>query len=121
MVLVDTSIWVSHLIKSNSDLKTLLLYGDVMCHPFIIGELVCGQIKNRSEIISLLQSLPMVVVVEQEELLALIENYHLMGLGLGFVDVHLLASAILMGVPLWTLDKRLKQVSALLSIDYSIL
>lgn len=121
MVLVDTSIWVSHLRKSDSHLKALLLDGSVVCHPFIIGELACGWIKNRTEVISLLQALPMAEVVEQDEFLEFVERNDLMDIGLGFVDVNLLASAIVMGVPLWTLDKRLNQASTRLSIDYSIL
>jgi predicted nucleic acid-binding protein len=108
MVLVDTSIWVAHLREGNPKLEKLLMDGEVMCHPFIIGELACGNLKNRGEIISLLQSLQMVVTIEFDEFLFFIERYHLMGKGIGFVDVHLLASAQLTGVPLWTADKKLK-------------
>jgi predicted nucleic acid-binding protein len=119
MVLVDTSVWVSHLRKGNSLLQALLLDSNVVCHPFIIGELACGKIKNRKEVLSLLQALPMAEIVEQDELLAFIERHHLTGTGLGFVDVHLLAAAILIGVPLWTLDRKLKRASVRLDIDFA--
>jgi len=121
MVLVDTSVWVSHLRKGDSHLQALLLDGSIICHPFIIGELACGKIKNRTEVLSLLQALPMAEVIEQDELLIFIERYYLMRAGLGFVDVHLLVSAVLMDVSLWTLDKKLKQASSRLNIDFSTL
>jgi len=108
MILVDTSIWVSHLRQSSRQLEKLLMNAEVMCHPFIIGELACGNLKNRNEIISLLQSLPMAPTVEFDEFLFFIDRNHMMGKGVGFVDVHLLASAQLAGVLLWTADKKLK-------------
>jgi predicted nucleic acid-binding protein len=119
MVLVDTSIWVSHLRHGNSRLQKLLHEGRVVSHPFIIGELACGNLSNRSEIISLMQSLPMLDVVEHEELLLFIEHKKMMGTGLGFVDIHLMAAAILSGIPLWTQDKKLKQACSRLSIDFA--
>ena len=118
MVLVDTSMWVSHLREGNQELETLLNDGDVICHPFIVGELACGNIKNRAEILSLLQLLPMVIQVEHEELLQFIDTNSLMGKGLGYVDVHLAASAALTGVPIWTLDKSLDRISKKLNISY---
>ncbi len=108
MVLVDTSIWVDHLRQGSRKLEKLLVDAEVMCHPFIIGELACGNLKNRREIISLLQSLPMAPTIEFDEFLFFIDRNHLMGKGVGFIDVHLLASAQLAGVPLWTADKKLK-------------
>lgn len=118
MVLVDTSIWVAHLRQGNTQLEALLNEGTVVCHPFIIGELACGAMKNRVQILSLLQSLPMAKTAEHAEVLPFIEHNRLMGKGLGYVDVHLLASAVLTGVPLWTLDGKLQQSSAKLRIDY---
>lgn len=118
MVLVDTSIWVSHLRKGNAHLKTLLEKAEVVCHPFIIGELACGNIKNRTEILSSLQALPMASIAKHEEVLRLIESHNLMGSGLGLIDVHLLAAALLTRAPLWTADKRLRAASAELSIAY---
>ncbi len=111
MVIVDTSIWVTHLRQGSRQLEKLLMDAQVMCHPFIIGELACGNLKNRNEIISLLQSLPMAPTIEFDEFLFFIDQNHLMGKGVGFVDVHLLASSLLTGVPLWTVDKRLKSAA----------
>lgn len=85
----------------------LLNTGSVVCHPFIIGELAAGNLKNRAEILGLFKALPMVSVVESHEYLAFIDSQGLMGKGLSFVDIHLLASAVLARVPLWTGDKRL--------------
>jgi predicted nucleic acid-binding protein len=96
MVLVDTSIWITHLRQGSRQLEKLLMDAEVMCHPFIIGELACGNLKNRNEIIS----------------------FHLMGKGVGFVDVHLLASAQLIGVPLWTADKKLKSAADQLALTF---
>ena len=91
---------------------------EVMCHPFIIGELAGGNLKNRKEIISLLQSLPLALTIEFDEFLFFIDRNHLIGKGIGFVDVHLLASAQLTGVPLWTADKRLKSAADLLQLTF---
>ena len=118
MVLVDTSVWVSHLRAGEPHLKELLLNSEVVCHPFIVGELACGQIKNRSEILTLLQALPVARMAEHEEILRFIQAQHLMGVGLGLVDVHLLAAAFLSMAPLWTIDKHLKAASRKLNIDY---
>ena len=107
MILVDTSIWITHLREGNKQLEELLVNAQVMCHPFIIGELACGNIKNRNEIISLLKALPVLQIVDFDEFLFFIDQNHLMGKGIGFVDIHLLASAKLAGVKLWTADKRL--------------
>jgi len=110
MILVDTSVWVSHLREGNAVLADLLESGEVACHPFIIGELACGNLENRTAILTLMEALPMAETVEPEEILAFIENSNLMGKGLGYVDVHLLASAVLTGIPLWTLNKKLSHV-----------
>ena len=118
MVLVDTSIWVTHLRQGSRQLEKLLMDAEVMCHQFIIGELACGNLKNRNEIISLLQSLPMAPAIEFGEFLFFIERNQLMGKGIGFVDIHILASAHLTGVPLWTADKRLKSAADLLKITF---
>jgi predicted nucleic acid-binding protein len=118
MVLVDTSVWVAHLRDGAVGLEELLEAGDVVCHPFIAGELACGNLKNRSEVLSLLQALPMSVHAEHEEVLPFIENHRLMGRGLGYVDVHLLASANLTRVHLWTLDGQLNAVCSKMGLAY---
>ena len=89
MILVDTSVWVSHLRNGEIGLTALLNEGHVVCHSFIIGELACGNLKNRSEILSLFQALPMAVQAEHEEVMEFIERHRLMGKGLGYIDVHL--------------------------------
>ena len=111
MVLVDTSVWVEHLRSGTIGLEALLADGDVVCHPFILGELSCGNLKNRKEIIALLHDLPMASRADDEEVIHFIEEHKLMGKGLGYIDIHLLMSALLSGVPLWTVDKRLHEVS----------
>jgi predicted nucleic acid-binding protein len=118
MVLVDTSVWVSHLREGEALLERLLHAGEVICHPFIVGELACGNLKNRSEILTLLRSLPMAIVADHEELLYFIESHRLMEKGVSYVDVHLLASAVLTGVSLWTFDQPLKKVAQKLGIHW---
>ncbi|MBA4367303.1 MAG: VapC toxin family PIN domain ribonuclease [Desulfobacterium sp.] len=118
MVLVDTSVWVSHLRDGNTELANLLNNGKVLCHPFIVGELACGNLKDRSVILSFFQLLPMSIEAEHDEVLSFIENNRLMGKGIGYVDANLIASALLTDVPIWTLDKKLAQVVAGLHIKY---
>jgi predicted nucleic acid-binding protein len=117
MVLVDSSVWIRHLRAGNTNLETLLNDGRVVCHPLIIGELACGNLKNRNEILTMLSSLPMAKQAEHEEVLQFIESNKLMGRGIGYVDAHLLASAVLTGIPFWTFDKKLHQVSLKLGIS----
>jgi predicted nucleic acid-binding protein len=116
MALANTSVWVAHFRSAATGLEVLLQENRVLCHPFIIGELACGNLKNRSEIPSLLQALPQAVTSEHEEVMHLIENYSLMGKGLGYIDMHLLTSALLTRVPLWTLDKKLNGIASKLSL-----
>ena len=116
MVLVDTSVWVAHLRQGGIGLETLLHSGRVVCHPFIVGELACGNLRNRSEIISLLQRLPEAIRAKHGEVLQFIEHPGLMGKGLGYIDMHLLASARLTGNTLWTLNKRLNEVAKQLGV-----
>jgi len=118
MVLVDTSIWVEHLRAGHSGLEALLEEGKVACHELIIGELACGSIKNRREILPLLQALPRVVEAEHDEAMRFIDRHRLIGKGLGFIDVHLMVSALLSDTPLWTLDKALKAESSRLGIAF---
>lgn len=118
MVLVDTSVWVYHLRQGNAELKRLLNTGQVICHQFIIGEIACGNIKNRTEILTLLRLLPMAIQAKHEEVIEFIENYKLMGRGLGYINMHLSASAKLTCVPLWTLDKKFNETNKELGISY---
>jgi predicted nucleic acid-binding protein len=118
VVLVDTSVWVDHLRRGNPGLIELLSDVKVVCHPFIVGELACGNLRNRLEILSLLQSLPTAPEIDHEDLLQFIERHRLMGRGLGLIDVHLLASAQVAAIPLWTRDRRLNQAAAALDAAY---
>lgn len=118
MILVDTSVWVSHLRIGNEHLKQLLINGEVATHPFLIGELACGNLRNRQEILTLLQFLPQVKQASQEEALQFIETHTLMGLGIGFIDIHLLASARLSQIRIWTSDKKLDAAALALGISY---
>lgn len=116
MILVDTSVWVSHLREGNTGLQKLLNEGDVLCHDFVIGELACGNLRNRAEILALLRTLPRATEADHEEVLEFIERNHLMSKGLGWVDAHLMASAFLTGVRIWTLDNKMAEVSESLGI-----
>ncbi|MGR3302351.1 MAG: type II toxin-antitoxin system VapC family toxin [Candidatus Scalindua sp.] len=111
MVLVDTSVWVDHFRSGNSQLVKLLNDGDVICHPFIIGELACGNIKNRKQILSLLLALPTAMQASHQEILEFIEIKKLTGKGLGYIDVHLLGAAFLSNAALWSRDKKLNAIS----------
>lgn len=110
-MLVDTSVWVEHLRRGDPTLSRLLDRGEVQCHPFIIGELACGSLRRRSEVLSLLRSLPHVLAATDNEVLTFIERHRLMGRGVGWVDAHLLASAALSGTLLWSRDRRLSEVA----------
>jgi len=118
MILVDTSVWIDHLHSADEDLKELLLSGQVCIHPYVLGELFCASISNREEILSLLKALPGIDSVLDEEFFMFIEERKLYGKGLGFVDIHILASAMIFQVPLWTRDKSLKLIAGELGISY---
>jgi predicted nucleic acid-binding protein len=118
MVLVDTSVWIHHLRTGDRLLEKLLLDGEVVCHPHIIGELACGNLKNRKEILSLLQALPTAPQIGFDEYLYFIEQNQMSGRGIGFVDIHLLASAKLARVKLWTTDRRSKKAAVDLKLHY---
>ncbi len=117
MILVDTSVWIDHLRKGDRELAGLLNEGVVLCHPFVIGELACGNLKNRREILSLLAALPTAPVATHEEGLHLVADRKLDGKGLGWIDVHLLASALLSKCTLWTKDKALAAVASSLKVN----
>lgn len=116
-VLADTSVWVDHLRRGNDKFADLLENDEVLCHPFVIGELACGNLKNRNEILALLTALPVSLKASDEEAIEFIERHRLMGRGLGYIDLHLLASAMLTQTRLWTLDKRLSRAAAKLGVD----
>ena len=117
MILVDTSVWIDHLRTRNRKLVSLLDDDRVLVHPFIVGELACGAMRNRDQILGLLMALPMARDAHHEEVLSLVGRRRLFGRGIGWVDAHLLASAILSGARLFTLDKRLQRVAAALGVS----
>ncbi|MEO0392749.1 MAG: type II toxin-antitoxin system VapC family toxin [Pseudomonadota bacterium] len=120
MILADTSIWVDHLRTSVPALADLLIQEQVLLHPFVIGELACGNIQNRQEILSLLRNLPLISVASEEEVLLLIENHSLMGRGIGYIDMHLLASTLVhKDSKLWTRDKRLLAIAQEMNVSYA--
>ena len=111
MVLVDTSVWIDFLRKGGS-LATMLNNNQVLIHPFVIGELACGHLQNREEILGYLHELPSVTVATDTEVLYFIHQYNLAGSGAGYIDMHLLASVQLHGpAKLWTRDRKLAVVS----------
>jgi predicted nucleic acid-binding protein len=115
LILVDTSVWVDHLRRGDAQLVDLLERTQVIMHPFVVGEIACGSLRERSSILELLQGLPSAVVAEGEEVLGFIEHHVLHGKGIGYVDVHLLASvALTEGAILWTRDDSLRRVAAAL-------
>ncbi len=118
MILVDTSVWVNHLRRHDAELRKLLENGMVLCHPWIVGELACGNLNRRTEILGLLENLPVAEVASHTDVLEFIQLRRLMGRGVCYVDVHLLASALLSHVPLWTADKPLGRVTTDLGVAY---
>ncbi len=112
-VLVDSSVWVEHFKQRNEHLVTLLEANLVVCHPFVVAEVACGTLPNRKAIISMLSALGITQVATQGELLTLLEARQLYGRGCGFVDLSLLASALLgVNTFIWTLDKRLELLAS---------
>jgi len=116
MILVDTSIWVDHLRHGDTRLQTLLETRQVVIHPSIVGELALGNLRQRNAVLSSLRDLPHAVSAGDEEVLEFIERHTLPGLGIGWVDAHLLASSRLTSASLWTRDKRLKAVAIKLGV-----
>lgn len=120
MILADTSIWIDHFRTGSPALSEALRAGTILSHPCIIGELALGNLRRRKEISSLLSNLPPAVVATDAEVLTLIEQQKLFGLGIGYVDAHLLASTRLTpGARLWTIDRRLHAAASRLGNDFS--
>ena len=106
-MLVDTSIWVDHLRHREPLLVSRLQDRLVWTHPFVIGEIACGNLLKRAAILELLAALPTAPLADHDDVLAIVDSFDLMGRGLGWVDMHLLAAAKLASFPLWTADRRL--------------
>jgi predicted nucleic acid-binding protein len=116
MILVDTSVWIEHFRAGDDRLKALLLDEQVLCHPFVVGELACGTLRRRSEILSMLKALPEAHLLEHEEVMSFIEAQRLYGHGIGWVDAHLLASTLLTRCAIWSFDKPLRRAAAALNV-----
>lgn len=120
MILVDTSIWINHLRKSESRLVELLIDGLVDTHDYVIGELAAGNLKQRDMFLQDIQTLPRLQVISMQEILKLIEMQKLMGKGLGYVDISLLASCLVNSRKLWTNDRRLLDVARKLGVAFTV-
>ena len=116
MVLVDTSVWVEHFRVGKADLAELLVEAEVLIHPFIVGELACGNLKDRVRVLHDLTMLPSAKPALNDEVMHFIEHRRIWGEGIGWVDAHLLASALITKCQFWTLDKRLHQIAHKLGI-----
>jgi predicted nucleic acid-binding protein len=119
MILVDTSVWIDHWCSRELHLIELLRDEEVLAHPMVIGELACGHIRRRQETMRVLNRLPRAPMAGHLEALRFIEQRQLMGRGIGYVDIHLLASAMLgAATPLWTVDRRLRAVAEEFGLAY---
>ena len=113
MILVDTSVWVEHLRRGDDDLARLLETCQVLVHPFVIGELACGNLSNRDSVLTSLEQLPSAQVATHTEVMAFVTRRQLSGRGVGWIDMHLLASVVLTpGGRLWTHDRKLAGLAA---------
>lgn len=118
MMLVDTSVWIDHFRSGITEMGILLKNASVVIHPYIIGELACGDLRARATTLSDLRALPMARVASHDEVHAMIERRKLWGKGIGWVDAHVLASATLSNVSVWTADKAMQRVAIALGVAY---
>lgn len=119
MILVDTSVWIDHLRHAEGILVALLEQNAVLMHPMVLGELACGNLKNRALLIGLWQHLPRIAAATDDEVMQYLEIHGLMGKGIGFIDVHLLGAVALENdAQFWTRDKRLAEIAAGLGLGY---
>jgi predicted nucleic acid-binding protein len=116
VTLADTSVWVEHLREGSREFESLLLAGEVAVHPFVAGELALGHLRQREQILSLLDALPQTTLASHIEVLTLVKEHRLAGSGLGYVDAHLLASALLSGAKLMTRDRTLERYARRLGV-----
>lgn len=115
-VLADTSVWIAHLREGQPRLRALLQDGLVVMHPFVLGELACGNLSQRAAILEDLGTLTLTPRALDTEVMRLIEKRRLWGLGLGWIDAHLLASALISDARIWTLDRRLRSAAKRLGV-----
>ena len=121
MILVDTSVWIDHFRSGEPSLSDLLDRQDVLAHDFVIGELALGSLRQRDTVLGALRHLPRATKASDDEVLTFVERHSLHGLGIGYIDVHLLASAKLTPeTSLWTRDRRLSRLAAKLNVNAAI-
>ena len=121
MILVDTSVWIDHLRASDEHLSALLAEGRVLMHPYVLGEIALGILRNRAAVLGAMRDLPQAEAATADEVLRFIEAQALFGLGIGYIDAHLLAAVMLApGTRLWTRDRRLGAASARLGLAYAL-
>ena len=121
MILVDTSVWVDHLRSAEGHLLETLSVGEVLMHAMIVGEIACGNLPNRAQVIQSMKSLPAIDELDHGNVLLMIEAWDLMGRGIGYIDAHLTCSVLNReGAALWTRDRRLRQVAEDLGIAYTL-
>jgi predicted nucleic acid-binding protein len=119
VILADTSVWIEHLAHGEPELAARLDVGELLMHPFVIGELACGNLRDRDETLAVLSGLPAAPVASDQEALAFIERRSLMGRGIGYIDVHLLAAvALANSAQLWTRDRRLARAANELGLGF---
>jgi predicted nucleic acid-binding protein len=113
VILVDTSVWIDHLHRGDVAMQARLRQGQVLTHPFVIGELAMGSLRQREIVLSAMADLPAATVAHEHEVLRFVSDNNLFGLGIGYIDAHLLAATRLTpGTLLWTRDKRLNAIAA---------
>lgn len=116
MILADTSVWIAHFRSAHPKLQRILIGNQLVTHPFVVGELACGNLPRRSEALNFLRLLPSVRLASNDEVLDLIEHRPLWGKGIGWTDAHLLASALLTSCRIWTRDIRLHTAAMHMSL-----
>jgi predicted nucleic acid-binding protein len=120
VILLDTSVWIDHLRQGDAQTTAILQSGQALTHPFVIGELACGNLKSRATLLGLLANLPQARVAQEHEVLYFIDRHKLMGKGIGYIDAHLLAAtAITASARLWTRDKRLADLAQRLALAHA--
>ncbi len=121
MILVDTSVWIDHFRGRTNRLHECLDRGIVLIHPFVIGEIACGNLKNRSYVLTMMSHLPSAVTAVDKEVIDFIEKRSLYGRGVGYIDTHLLAStALTSDARLWTMDTRLQKIAEAMDLGIEL-
>jgi predicted nucleic acid-binding protein len=117
VILLDASVWIDHIRSPDQSASELLDHGEVLCHPFVIGEVGMGQFRDRRRVLEQMRRLEAAEIASDDEVMVLVDRYGLFGRGIGYVDAHLLAAAFLTpGAKLWTRDKQLRAAAVQLKL-----